>query len=209
MELVALVSRPACLALPPGYHAFRYACMCTRACACSRARAVLGCCICASVRASIHAYGGKHAQDPIFSPPSLSLCRAQTRIHTLYPNLLVPPPPSLTHTIFNAQDPTYIVRMTGNDAEKVVLSIFLQWDKEPSDISKDRIDAWFVSMRVYIPISPTYLALCTGILALPARSQLEISNLRPLRPRAARHSSPHILPSLSPPVQVRDEGQVR
>jgi len=40
------------------------------------------------------------------------------------------------------KDPTYIVRMTGNDPEKVVLSIFLQWDKEPSDVSKDRIDAW-------------------------------------------------------------------
>ena len=84
------------------------------------------------------------------------------------------------------RDPTYIVRMTGNDpgvtacllacdtcmprptatascglgarvmilyvsadgwvgwraADKVVLSIFLQWDKDPSDIGKDRIDAW-------------------------------------------------------------------
>ena len=34
------------------------------------------------------------------------------------------------------QDPTYIIRVTGNDAEKVVLSIFLQWDKEPADVSK-------------------------------------------------------------------------
>ena len=80
------------------------------------------------------------------------------------------------------RDPTYIVRMTGNDpgvtacvlscertaamaarglaarvmipfvssdgwvggraADKVVFSIFLQWDKDPSDIGKDRIDAW-------------------------------------------------------------------
>jgi hypothetical protein len=32
--------------------------------------------------------------------------------------------------------------MLGNDNEKVVCSLFLQWDKEPSDISKDRIAAW-------------------------------------------------------------------
>jgi len=40
------------------------------------------------------------------------------------------------------KDPTYIVRMTGVDPEKVVLSIFLQWDKAPSDVSKERVDAW-------------------------------------------------------------------
>lgn len=30
-------------------------------------------------------------------------------------------------------------------AEKVVLSIFLQWDKEPSDVGQDRIDAWYLA----------------------------------------------------------------
>jgi hypothetical protein len=40
------------------------------------------------------------------------------------------------------KDTTYIIRMLGNDNEKVVCSLFLQWDKEPSDISKDRIAAW-------------------------------------------------------------------
>merc|ERR1712216_998569 len=47
------------------------------------------------------------------------------------------------------RDPTYIVRMTGNDPEKVVLSIFLQWDKEPSDVSQERVDAWKAMKEKY------------------------------------------------------------
>jgi Haem utilisation ChuX/HutX len=38
--------------------------------------------------------------------------------------------------------PTYIVRILGEDKEEVVLSVFLQWDKEPEDIAKERIDHW-------------------------------------------------------------------
>lgn len=38
--------------------------------------------------------------------------------------------------------PTYIIRMLGKQSEDVVLSIFLQWAKEPSDIAEERIDAW-------------------------------------------------------------------
>jgi hypothetical protein len=52
------------------------------------------------------------------------------------------------------QDPTYIIRVTGNDAEKVVLSIFLQWDKEPADVSK--------VMHVYMH----YICVCVCMLRL-------------------------------------------
>lgn len=38
--------------------------------------------------------------------------------------------------------PTYIIRVLGRDRESVVLSIFLQWDKDPTDVEPHRIDAW-------------------------------------------------------------------
>jgi hypothetical protein len=41
-----------------------------------------------------------------------------------------------------SKDPTYIIRVTGKEPEKVVLSIFLQWDKAPSDVSPERVAAW-------------------------------------------------------------------
>lgn len=41
---------------------------------------------------------------------------------------------------------TYIIRILGEDREEVVLSVFLQWDKEPEDIAQARVDSW-VSLR--------------------------------------------------------------
>lgn len=38
--------------------------------------------------------------------------------------------------------PTYVIRILGNDRESVALSVFLQWDKEPTDIAPERIEAW-------------------------------------------------------------------
>lgn len=38
--------------------------------------------------------------------------------------------------------PTYIIRVLGGDRESIVLSIFLQWDKDPNDIEPERVDAW-------------------------------------------------------------------
>eukprot|EP00188_Purpureofilum_apyrenoidigerum_P005574 Plantae.Rhodophyta-Purpureofilum_apyrenoidigerum.ctg7395.p1 GENE.Plantae.Rhodophyta-Purpureofilum_apyrenoidigerum.ctg7395~~Plantae.Rhodophyta-Purpureofilum_apyrenoidigerum.ctg7395.p1 ORF type:complete len:196 (-),score=36.27 Plantae.Rhodophyta-Purpureofilum_apyrenoidigerum.ctg7395:293-880(-) len=37
---------------------------------------------------------------------------------------------------------TYIVRLLGKDLKTVVLSLFVQWDKDPNDIGEDRISAW-------------------------------------------------------------------
>lgn len=37
---------------------------------------------------------------------------------------------------------TYIIRFLGEDKEEVVMTVFLQWDKEPEDIAQDRIDCW-------------------------------------------------------------------
>lgn len=38
--------------------------------------------------------------------------------------------------------PTYIIRVLGEDLEKTVLSLFLQWDKNPEDLEEERITAW-------------------------------------------------------------------
>ena len=51
-------------------------------------------------------------------------------------------------------------------AEKVVLSIFLQWDKEPSDVGQDRIDAWYVVCAIIwhtIVVCATMYILFIGI----------------------------------------------
>eukprot|EP00190_Bangiopsis_sp_CCMP1999_P005514 CAMPEP_0198735338 /NCGR_PEP_ID=MMETSP1475-20131203/58735_1 /TAXON_ID= ORGANISM="Unidentified sp., Strain CCMP1999" /NCGR_SAMPLE_ID=MMETSP1475 /ASSEMBLY_ACC=CAM_ASM_001111 /LENGTH=154 /DNA_ID=CAMNT_0044498979 /DNA_START=212 /DNA_END=676 /DNA_ORIENTATION=+ len=37
---------------------------------------------------------------------------------------------------------TYIIRLLGKDMKTVVLSLFVQWDKDPNDIGEDRIMAW-------------------------------------------------------------------
>lgn len=38
--------------------------------------------------------------------------------------------------------PSYILRLLGKDRKSPALSVFLQWDKDPSDIASERIDAW-------------------------------------------------------------------
>lgn len=43
--------------------------------------------------------------------------------------------------------PTYIIRILGGDKEEVVLSVFLQWDKEPEDIAQERIDHWLAMKK--------------------------------------------------------------
>lgn len=37
---------------------------------------------------------------------------------------------------------TYVIRLLGKDKETVVLSVFLQWDKEPEDVALDRVEHW-------------------------------------------------------------------
>ena len=41
-----------------------------------------------------------------------------------------------------SKDPTYVIRILGADKKNAALSVFLQWDKEPSDIAPERIEAW-------------------------------------------------------------------
>lgn len=37
---------------------------------------------------------------------------------------------------------TYVLRLLGKDRTSVILSLFLQWDKAPTDVSEERINAW-------------------------------------------------------------------
>ncbi|KAI0558308.1 hypothetical protein FGB62_219g018 [Gracilaria domingensis] len=37
---------------------------------------------------------------------------------------------------------TYIIRLLGKDRSSVILSLFLQWEKTPTDISQERTEAW-------------------------------------------------------------------
>lgn len=46
--------------------------------------------------------------------------------------------------------PTYIVRILGKDSG-TVLSVFMQWDKDPSDIEPERIEAWKQLRADYVP----------------------------------------------------------
>eukprot|EP00871_Galdieria_phlegrea_P002566 jgi/Galph1/330/GphlegSOOS_G5113.1 len=41
-----------------------------------------------------------------------------------------------------SKSPTYIIRWLARDLKTVILSMFLQWDKDPSDISPQRIEHW-------------------------------------------------------------------
>jgi len=45
---------------------------------------------------------------------------------------------------------TYILRILGNDKESVVLTVFLQWDKDPTDIEPERIEAWEQLKKDYV-----------------------------------------------------------
>jgi putative heme iron utilization protein len=54
-----------------------------------------------------------------------------------------------------SKDPTYIIRWLGKDHTTVVLSMFLQWDKEPRDISSERIEEWKKLKEEYCQNSPT------------------------------------------------------
>lgn len=38
--------------------------------------------------------------------------------------------------------PTYAIRLLGADKDDVVVSAFVQWDREPEDISPERIQVW-------------------------------------------------------------------
>lgn len=38
--------------------------------------------------------------------------------------------------------PLYSLRLYGDDKETVALSVFVMWDKEPTDVEPERIDAW-------------------------------------------------------------------
>lgn len=38
--------------------------------------------------------------------------------------------------------PLYSLRLYGDDKETVALSVFVMWDKDPSDVEQERIDAW-------------------------------------------------------------------
>jgi hypothetical protein len=38
--------------------------------------------------------------------------------------------------------PTYAIRLLGADKEAVVLTVFLQWDKDPEDIAPERVEYW-------------------------------------------------------------------
>lgn len=49
-----------------------------------------------------------------------------------------------------SKDPTYIIRLLGPDREQVILSVFLQWDKIPSDISEERVKAWHTIRDTYL-----------------------------------------------------------
>lgn len=46
--------------------------------------------------------------------------------------------------------PTYIVRILQKDKESVAISLFLQWDKDPSDIDPARIEAWQQLKKDYV-----------------------------------------------------------
>lgn len=41
-----------------------------------------------------------------------------------------------------SKDPTYAIRILGGDRETTALSVFVQWEKVPADISPDRVEAW-------------------------------------------------------------------
>lgn len=43
--------------------------------------------------------------------------------------------------------PTYIIRFLGQDKEEVVLSVFLQWEKEVEDIAQERIEHWLAMKK--------------------------------------------------------------
>ncbi|GJQ08297.1 hypothetical protein GpartN1_g88.t1 [Galdieria partita] len=55
-----------------------------------------------------------------------------------------------------SKDPTYIIRWLGKDYTTVVLSMFLQWDREPSDISPERIAEWKQLKEEYCQNNLTY-----------------------------------------------------
>lgn len=40
------------------------------------------------------------------------------------------------------KSPTYALRLLASDKETVALSVFLQWDKVPTDIAPERVNAW-------------------------------------------------------------------
>lgn len=52
--------------------------------------------------------------------------------------------------------PTYAIRILGSDKETVVLSVFLQWDKEPEDIAEARVECWKNLKQEYSPESDTF-----------------------------------------------------
>ncbi|CAN8062171.1 unnamed protein product [Agarophyton chilense] len=45
---------------------------------------------------------------------------------------------------------TYIIRLLGKDRSNVILSLFLQWDKTPTDISEERTNAWKALKTDYV-----------------------------------------------------------
>lgn len=49
--------------------------------------------------------------------------------------------------------PTFIIRVLGEDRRVVVLSIFVQWEKDPTDIAPERIDAWKQLKADYVTTS--------------------------------------------------------
>lgn len=53
--------------------------------------------------------------------------------------------------------PTYAIRLLGKDKTTVVLSVFLQWDKEPEDIATDRVDHWKKLKADYAGSDDTFL----------------------------------------------------
>lgn len=44
---------------------------------------------------------------------------------------------------------TYIIRLLGLDADAVILSLFMQWDKVASDVSEERVAAWMALKEEY------------------------------------------------------------
>lgn len=45
---------------------------------------------------------------------------------------------------------TYILRLLGKDRESVAMSVFIQWDKDATDIEPERIEAWKALKADYV-----------------------------------------------------------
>lgn len=46
--------------------------------------------------------------------------------------------------------PTYAVRLLAKDKKNVALSVFMQWEKDPTDIEPARIEAWQQLKKDYV-----------------------------------------------------------